>query len=306
MATSTFEVNGALIFILAISALLFLLIVFFMLYFLVRYRHSVHPVAKDPKKSTIFLEMGWITASLLISLAMFFYGLTGFDFLRSAPRNSIAVTVHARQWSWLFEYSNGKKSPDLVVPIDTNVRCDLLSADVIHGFYVPAFRIQQDALPGMKTMVWFKATQSGAFDILCSQYCGLRHSSMLAKLYAVPGDRFSKWLGGEEIELPGKRMNLPQSAGEKLLNDRGCLSCHSVTGATMVGPTFKGLFGSQVRVHTGGTIHVITADESYIRDSILTPDKDVVDGYQNIMPSGKDILNDDEIHEIIEYLESLK
>jgi cytochrome c oxidase subunit 2 len=194
MATSTAVVNQALIYILAFSVLLFLLIVFFMVFFVVRYRHSRNPIPSEFKKGTIFLEAAWIAAALILVLSMFVYGLTGFYFLRSVPRDSIAVKVNARQWSWLFEYENRRKSPNLVVPLGKNVRCDLSSADVIYGFYIPAFRIQMDALPGIKTQVWFKTTVVGTYDILCTQYCGLRHSDMTAKVYVVNEEQFNEWV----------------------------------------------------------------------------------------------------------------
>jgi cytochrome c oxidase subunit II len=306
MATSNIEVDAALIFILALSALLFFLIVFFMVFFIVRFRHTIHPIAKEPWKGTIYLEIGWIIASLVLALAMFFEGLGGFQFLRSTPKDSIVVKVQSRQWSWLFEYDNKKQSPDFLVPIDTNIRADLFSADVIHGFYVPAFRLQQDALPGMRTQVWFKAQTIGSYDILCSQYCGLNHSLMLAKLIVVSREDFSKWLKGEAIALPGEKETPELPAGQKLLADRGCLSCHSITGSAMTGPTLKGLYGASVSVLTNGKENTVTADEAYIRSSIIDPAKDIVDGFPNIMPSGRDILTDDEIGEIVKFIETLK
>jgi cytochrome c oxidase subunit 2 len=306
MATSTQVVDQALIYILAFSALLFILIVFFMIYFLVRYREKRNPVAVEFKKGTFFLELAWIIAALALVLSMFVYGLTGFSFLRSIPKDSIVVKVNARQWSWLFEYGNGKKSPDMVVPIGKNIRCDLFSADVIHGFYVPAFHIQMDAVPGVPTQVWFKPESIGAYDIFCAQYCGLRHSEMLAKIYVVEGDLFDEWLEGKEITLPGKEKGQELAEGEKLLLERGCLSCHSVTGTKLTGPTFKGLFGSTVQVITDRKPRTIVADETYIRDSIITPSKDISDGYPDIMPKARDIITYEEIEKIIDYIEELK
>jgi len=148
MATSTGIVDGALIYILALSVLLLFLIIFFMIYFLVRYRKSRNPVPSELPQSAL-LEVLWVVVPTLLVTTMFVYGLTGFRFLRSAPAGSLSVKVHARQWSWLFEYDDGRKSPDLIVPLGQNVRCELTSADVIHGFYIPAFRIQQVHGPGI-------------------------------------------------------------------------------------------------------------------------------------------------------------
>jgi cytochrome c oxidase subunit 2 len=304
MATSTGIVDGALIYILALSALLLFLIVFFMVYFLVRFRKARNPVPQELPGSML-LETIWIVVPTLLVTTMFIYGLTGFRFLRSAPADSIVVTVHSRQWSWLFEYANGKKSPDLVVPLGKNIRCDLLSADVIHGFYVPAFHIQMDAVPGMKTFVWFKAVTPGSHYILCSQYCGRQHSAMIARLIVVAPDQFDAWMQGKKISFAGPDLkNMP--AGQRLLFERGCMSCHSVEGAKMVGPGFKGLFGSTVAVRTAGKSRSVVADSAYIHESIVNPGADVTDGFPNTMPPSKEVLSDEEIGEIIGYLKTLK
>jgi cytochrome c oxidase subunit 2 len=303
MATSTFVVDGALIYILALSVLLLFLIVFFMVYFLVRYRSSRNPVASELKSSPL-IEAIWVIVPTILATTMFIYGLTGFRFLRAAPPDSLQVKVHARQWSWLFEYDDGKKSPDLVVPLGKNVRCELIADDVIHGFYIPAFRIQQDAVPGLKTEAWFNATGLGSYYILCSQYCGQRHSAMIANLIVVPPDQFDAWRHGKNIQFTNALVSMP--AGERLLFERGCISCHSLTGNAMVGPTLKGLFGSSVRVKTGGAVRTVIADEEYIRKSIIDPGADVVDGFPNTMPPGKTVFSGDEIVEVIKYLKELK
>lgn len=304
MATSTGVVDGALIYILALSVLLLFLIIFFMIFFLVRYRTSRNPVPSELPQSAL-LEVLWVVVPTLLVTTMFIYGLTGFRFLRSAPAGSLSVKVHARQWSWLFEYDDGRKSPDLIVPLGRNVRCELISADVIHGFYVPAFRIQQDAVPGLKTFVWFNATTMGSYYILCSQYCGRKHSAMIAKLIVVPPDQFEAWRQGKKIQFTGASyMNMP--AGERLLFERGCISCHSIEGNRMMGPTFKGLFGSTVLVSTAGVQRTIVADSSYIHKSIVDPGADVVSGFPNTMPPSKDILSEVEIAEIVHYLKGIK
>jgi len=291
---------------LALSLLLFFLILFFMVLFLVRYHHSKNPVATEINGGTAILEAGWIIAATFLALTMFVYGLTGFDFLRRTPGDSIPVKVFARQWSWLFQYENGKRSPDLVVPVGKNIKAELSSADVIHGFYVPAFHIQQDTLPGLKTQVWFNPQTIGTYDILCTQYCGLRHSDMLAKLVVVPVQDFDAWLRGETISFPDRTQPVFLAEGQKLLVERGCISCHSLEGAALSGPTLKGLFGSNVQVRTDGKLRTIIADEGYIRDSIVDPKKDIADGYPDIMPSGRDVLSDDDLEEIVEYLKTLK
>jgi cytochrome c oxidase subunit 2 len=201
-ATTTAAVNSAFIIIIAFGFLLFALIIFFTVYFAVRYRRSRNPVPTDIGGNWL-LEAAWIVASVALALGMFFYGLTGFRFLKNRPVDSIAVHVTARQWSWLFTYANGRKSADLVVPQGKNIVLTMETLDVIHGLFIPSFRIKQDVVPGMKTYAWFKASDLGSFDILCSQYCGLEHSKMLATVYVVTPEVYQKWYNGEEVDIPG-------------------------------------------------------------------------------------------------------
>jgi cytochrome c oxidase subunit 2 len=276
-----------------------------MAYFAVRYRKSRNPVPSELKSSPL-IEVVWIVVPTLIVTTMFLYGLTGFNFLRNVPSDSIHVKVIARQWSWLFEYSNGKKSANMVVPLGKNIACELIAADVIHGFYVPAYRLQMDMVPGIKTNVWFNATERGSSYILCSQYCGLKHSAMIAKIYAVPPDQFEAWLNGKNISLDDNDLLKNMPAGQRLLTERGCISCHSLFGSAMVGPTFKGLYGSTLEIIRGKQPLSVVADSLYIRESIIHPNADIAAGYPGTMPSGRDVLSDDEIGEIISYMKTLK
>jgi cytochrome c oxidase subunit 2 len=195
-------VNDPFIIILAICFLLFALIIFFMVFFLVRYRRSRNPKPANISGNAL-LEAGWIVGATLIVVPMFWYSYVGFEYLRTPPKDGLEVTVIARQWGWLFQYPNGVKSGDLVVPQGTNVILTGESQDVIHGFFIPFYRIKQDFVPGMHNKVWFRATDMGTEDILCSQYCGQEHSKMLAKLAVVPKDLYDKWYNGEDVQIPG-------------------------------------------------------------------------------------------------------
>jgi len=305
-ATTIGAVDEALYYIAAISVLLFFGIVFAMVYFAFRYRASRNPTATEIHGNG-FLEVFWVVLPTLIALSMFFYGLTGYNFLRHAPPGSLEATVRARQWSWLFEYPDGKETADLVVPEGRDVKLTITSDDVIHGFYLPGYRIQVDAVPGMKTYAWFKASRVGVFDILCTVYCGTNHSGMLAKLYVLPKDKYEAWAAGGAVELSGFELPSEGAAGASALALHGCLGCHSTDGSLIVGPTFKGLFGSTIRVkaaNAAGEASVV-ADEAYMRESILDPGAKVAAGFPDSMPSRKD-LSPKEIEDLVEGIESLK
>jgi cytochrome c oxidase subunit 2 len=286
--------------------LLFALIVFLMLYFVIRYRRSRNPRATEIPGNWA-LELVWMLAAAALFLTMFFYGMTGFKALHTVPADALPVKVTARQWSWLFEYQNGRKSTDLVVPQGRAVGLEMRSADVIHSFYAPAYRVKQDVVPGMTTRAWFRAEKLGSSDILCAEYCGLQHSKMLSRVIVVAPTEFEDWLAGKEVSIPelaGGDANTPVM----LLREHGCLDCHSLDGKRLVGPTFAGLYGSSVVVVTGGAQRTVTADDEYLRKSILEPGADVVAGYQAIMPAAaaKDRLTDEQIHEVVEYLKTLR
>jgi cytochrome c oxidase subunit II len=200
--TSIGAVDETLYFIAAFAFLLFFGIVFFLVYFAVRYRASRNALATEIHGNNM-LEVLWVVLPTLLALAMFFYGLTGYNFLRKAPAGSFEVRVHSRQWAWVFEYPDGQRSSGLAVPAGRDVRLTITSDDVIHGFYLPGYRIQVDAVPGMKTYAWFKAGKIGVFDILCTVYCGTNHSGMLAKLFVLPPEAYASWHAGGGVSLSG-------------------------------------------------------------------------------------------------------
>jgi len=200
--TTTAAVNETFTAIIAVCILLFAGILFFAIYFVVRYRRSRNPSPTNLHGNWV-LETVWIAVATVIALAIFVYGLTSFQFLKDVPSDSLPVHVTAKQWSWLFTYEKGRKSTDLVVPQGRDIALTMESPDVIHGFFIPAFRVKQDIVPGMKNRLWFKAEGPGNADILCTQYCGGEHSKMLATVYVVAPDVFQKWLNGEDVDIPG-------------------------------------------------------------------------------------------------------
>jgi cytochrome c oxidase subunit 2 len=293
-------VDQVFFYILAITVFLLGLITFLMVYFIIRYQKKKNPKPSEIHEN-IWLEIIWTVVPTLLVLTMFYYGMTGFNFLKKVPSDALKVKVMARQWSWLFEYENGMKSPELKVPVGKPVKLSLTSQDVIHGFYAPSFRIKQDVVPGMTNTLWFQPTGEGTFDVFCTQYCGLQHATMVTKIKVLPVEAFDQWYqkGKEEIEAAKGK-----SRGTQLYQEKGCVACHSIDGTPRVGPTLKGLFGKAVIVMTDGKERSLTADEAYLRKSLLEPNADVVKGFPPIMPPEK--MTNDEIHEIIQYIKELR
>jgi len=291
-------VDTAFALIIGISLFFLIGITTLMIVFTIKYSRKRHPKAVQIPNNTP-LEITWTVIPVILVMVMFYFGYVAFTPERNAPKNAMVVKTTGRMWSWDFEYSNGKHSQELVVPFNKPVRLNMTSVDVIHSLYISAFRIKEDLVPGKQTMMWFIPQQMGTFDILCAEYCGLRHSYMESAVRVVSQQEFDAWLAKVE-----KNTGM---AGLEIMKKNACVSCHTIDGSKLVGPSFKGLFGKKHTVITDGKERDVIADEQYIRTSILDPNKDIVKGYnQGLMKSYKGVLKDDEIKSISEYLQSLK
>jgi cytochrome c oxidase subunit 2 len=292
-------VDNVFLYIVTICIMLLALITFLMVYFVVRYRREKHPKPVDIEGST-WLEITWTVIPTLIVLSMFYYGLTGFEFLKKVPPGAMTVKVVARQWSWLFQYENGIQDPELRVPVGKPIKLLLTSQDVIHGFYIPAFRIKQDVVPGMTNYLWFQPTQAGTFDVMCSQYCGLEHSHMLTKIVVLPQEEFTKWYQSRKGEVAAKGPPL----GSQFYQVKGCVACHSTDGSPRVGPTFKGLLGKKEEVTSAGKKETVVVDEAFVRKFISEPNVVHIEGYPPIMP--KISMTNEERTALVDYIKSLR
>ncbi len=273
-----------------------------MIYFVMKYKRK----SENDKTAYIThdtrLEVLWSVVPLIIFLVVFAWGWVIYHDMRTMPKDALEVHVTGKQWAWTAEYKNGVKATEIVVPVNKDVKIILASEDVIHSFYVPSFRIKQDAIPGRYTAVWFKATKLGEFHVFCTEYCGTSHAAMITKLKVVTQDEFDKWLIEEsEIGL------LPiAQRGAKIFQTRACASCHNVDNpAAKVGPSMFKRWGTEAALLDGSKV---AFDENYLRESILNPQEKIAAGFPkpSPMPSFQGQLSESELSAIIEYIKELK
>jgi len=284
------------------STFFFLLIVGMMVVFAIRYRRragDLENLDKGPSHNSM-LEAAWIIIPTLLVIVIFIWGFRGFMRLSVVPANAMEVTVTGQKWFWSFSYPEGASTVnDLVVPVDQPVKLLMSSQDVIHSFFVPAFRIKRDVLPNRYQVAWFEATQVGEYDLFCTEYCGTSHSEMIGKVRVLTRADYNTWL--EESTLGAEGMD-PVELGRRLYVSKACITCHTIDGTPNNGPSFLGVFGHQVELANGTSV---TADENYLRESILSPMSKVVAGYQPIMPTYQGLLKDAELDALVAYIKSL-
>jgi cytochrome c oxidase subunit 2 len=270
-----------------------------MVYFVIRYSRKRHPVAQQLHYNNL-LEFTWISVPVLLVLVMFYYGYVAFIPERTVPKDAMPITAIGKMWFWTFEYPGGKQSPELVVPINKPIKLNLRSDDVIHSLFIPAFRIKEDVVPGKKNFLWFLPQQLGSYDILCTVFCGMRHSYMASKARVVTEAEYAAWI---------KELNTAAAEPEGLtiLKKNACTGCHSIDGSKLVSASFKGLYGKTEKVMTNGTERSVVVDDAYLKTSVYEPDKDIVSGYQKgIMKTYKGIVTEEELVKITDYLKTIK
>jgi cytochrome c oxidase subunit 2 len=297
LITTTEAVDKAFYIIFGISGVALLGITVAMVYLVWRYNRKRYPVPLSQKDHNVWLEITWTVIPSILVMLMFWYGWEGYLSLRRVPDNAIPVQGNARMWSWLFTYENGKTSDKLYVPVGQPVNVRLSSEDVLHSFYVPAFRVKRDCVPGMETYAWFVAEEPGSYDLFCAEYCGVAHADMITTVEAVPAAEFAGWLA----EKPSAA-----AAGQGLLQKHGCLGCHSLDGSPMVGPSFQGIGGRQVTVVVNGESRTLTSDRDYLEKAIIDPNVEIVEGFPPAMPSYAGKIPEEDMTGILDYLLNLK
>jgi cytochrome c oxidase subunit 2 len=315
MSTVAESVDWVYYFLYWVSVVLFVGIIGTMLYFVWKYRRRPG-VKAEPTGHNTALEIGWTFAPLILLALLFHWGFKSYMDLTVAPANAMDIRVRARKWSWDFEYPNGGHSVnELHVPVNRPVRLVMSSEDVIHSFFVPAFRIKRDAVPGMYGMAWFQATQTGTTDFFCAEYCGAAatptrdehgverytgHFSMIGHVVVETQAQYDAFLERIMGPPPGATT---EEWGQQLYRQNQCFTCHSTDGSRMTGPTFRGLFGRRETFTDGSSA---TVDENYLRESILNPQAKIVQGFPPVMPTFRGALNDRQIDALISYIRSLR
>jgi len=297
-------------FITILSALIaigvFILIVVFATRYRRRYSGYVPPAIEGNNK----LEIAWIVIPTVIALATFAWAAVVYVHMHNPPKDALTIYVVGRQWMWKAQQPTGQwENNELHVPVGKPVKLVMTSQDVIHDFFVPAFRVKQDVIPGRYTTMWFTAEKPGVYDLFCAEYCGTNHSEMIGKVYALSQQDYEAWLSGGTTTASSSGMTgsggsqaSSQSAGQQLYQSLGCASCHGQNGEGNIGPRLAGLYGSKVQLSNGQTV---VADDAYIRESILNPQAKIVKGYQPIMPTFQGQVTEQDILQLIQFIKSL-
>jgi cytochrome c oxidase subunit 2 len=294
-STMAGRVDGLYFFLVAVSSFFSLLIAALVVTFTIRYRRRSEREIPPAFHGSLALELTWTLIPLGIVLVVFFWGADLFFAMARPPVGALDVYVVGKRWMWKAQHVTGQREiNELHVPVGVPIRINLTAEDVIHSFYVPAFRVKKDAVPGLYSATWFEATRPGRYRWFCAEYCGTKHSQMIASVVVMEPAAFQAWLAG------GATGSLA-SAGEKLFQDLGCGTCHRPDSLAR-GPNLQGLFGNPVRLASGQTV---TADETYIRESIVNPSAKVVSGFQPIMPTYQGLVGEEGLMQLIAYIQSL-
>jgi len=290
------RVDALYIFLVAITVFFSLLIAALVLGFAIRFRRRSEDERPPAIHGSLALELTWTLIPLGIVLLTFIWSAELYVSMARVPRGAMEIGVVGKRWMWKLQHMTGQREiNELHVPVGIPVKLTLTSEDVIHSFYIPAFRVKKDAVPGRYSTAWFEATKPGRYHLFCAEYCGTKHSGMIGTIVVLEPAQFQAWLSGGATGLS------LASAGEKLFQELSCVTCHrSDSGAR--GPNLVGLFGSSVKLMSGETAF---ADEGYIRESIATPSAKIVEGYQPIMPTYQGLVSEEQLLQLVAYIQTL-
>jgi len=291
------DVDLLFFFILAVSAFFAVLVSVLILYFTFKYRAKTPGAAGADIHGSLTLELIWTGIPFILAMVMFVWGAQLFFTLSKPPADAMDVFVVGKQWMWKVQHPDGvREINELHVPVGRPVRITLGSEDVIHDYYIPAFRVKMDAVPGKLTTMWFTATKTGSYHIFCAEYCGTQHSGMIGQVIVMEPHDYEAWLAG------GRSTGTAVENGEKLFTTLACITCHK-TDSSGRGPILAGVFGSTVDLQDG---RQVVADENYLRESIMNPQAKVVRSYQPIMPTFQGTVSEENLLQLIAYIKTLK
>jgi cytochrome c oxidase subunit II len=292
------EIDNLYLGIIAITAFFAIVVVIFVVYFAIKYRDDTGEKVGAPITGSVPLELGWSLIPFFIAIGIFVWASIVFFHIVRAPDQTLEVYSTGKRWMWRFQHIDGQREiNELHVPVGRPIRVVFTSEDVLHDLFIPAFRVKADAVPGRYSAIWFEPTQVGQYHIFCAEYCGTRHSGMIGTVYVMEQADYQAWLSGG-----GATGGSMLQQGQTLFTQLACVTCHLADGSGR-GPSLVGVFGSKVALEDGSTV---TADESYLRESILTSQAKTVKGYEHVMPTFQGLINEDGVAALIEFIKSMQ
>jgi cytochrome c oxidase subunit 2 len=294
-STAAGQVDALYSFLVALSIFMSLAIFATITLFGIQYRRDKHKEAEQIEGSTI-LELTWSIIPLGIFMFIFVWGAVIYFQERTPPRDATEVYVVAKQWMWKLQHQEGPREiNELHVPVGKDIKLIMTSQDVIHSFYIPAFRLKQDVLPGRYTTLWFRATQPGTYHLFCAEYCGTQHSGMIGQIVVMEPQQYALWMSQSNT------FGSLAASGQTMFEQLGCPTCHRMDTQGR-GPNLNGVYGSPIQLEDG---RIVTADENYIRESILAPSSKIVSGFKPIMPVFQGLISEDQLNSLVAYIKSL-
>lgn len=296
-STFAWQVDGLYFYLIIVSIAFIIPIVAAVVYFGIKYRETEKFATPPEMHGSIALETIWSIIPFVISMTIFLGGAWVYFQQYHMPENTMDVYVVGKQWMWKIQHPTGQREiNELHVPVGTKVKLTMTTEDVLHDFFIPAFRTKADVVPGRYTYMWFEATKPGKYHLFCAEYCGLNHSGMGGYVYVMEQRDFDNWLAGNVSD------QTPVQAGQDLfVNKLGCASCHA-GGADQRGAKLEGIYGKEAKLNNGQTV---VRDDEYIRNSILNPAGQIVEGYQPIMPTFKGQVTEEQLTHLVAYIKSL-
>ena len=289
------EVDALYFFLVGLSVVMSVLIATLVVTFAIKFRRRHKDEVGAQVQGGLMLELAWTIVPFLITMVIFFWGAKVFLLMASPPDDTLNIYVVGKQWMWKVQHTTGQREiNELHVPVGRPVKLIMTAEDVIHNFSIPAMRVKADVIPGRFVQIWFEPTRPGTYQVFCAEYCGTEHSGMTGQVVVMEQTAYQTWLSGGAEEGPLASM------GEKLFADLACNTCHRPDSSGR-GPILQNVFGHPVQLHDGT---VVTADENYLRESILTPAAKVTAGYQPVMPAFQGLVSEEQLLALIEYIKS--